>query len=129
MPSTSFSTLSTCFKPDIFSLGKSICVTSPVITAVDPKPIRVQKHFDLLGRGVLGFIQNDKGIVQGTPTHEGQRRHFDDVFFQKLFNPLKPEHIVKGIVQRPQVWIDFLRHIARQKTQLFAQPLPPVAPE
>ena len=37
-----------------------------------------QKHLHLRGRRVLGFIQNDESIVEGPPTHIGQRGDLDN---------------------------------------------------
>ncbi|MNH42342.1 hypothetical protein D3C79_1040270 [compost metagenome] len=45
MPGTSFSTSMTCARPDLVPRGRSTWVMSPVITAVEPKPIRVRNIF------------------------------------------------------------------------------------
>jgi len=80
-----------------------------------------QEHFDLLDRGILRFVQNNERIIQRPSAHESQRRNLDNAFIYHFFNPLKTEHVVQGIVQRPQIRIDFLRHIAGQKAQFFAR--------
>ena len=35
----------TCLRPDILPAGRSVCVTSPVTTAREPKPMRVRNIF------------------------------------------------------------------------------------
>ncbi len=35
----------TCARPDCVPRGRSTCVTSPVITALEPKPMRVRNIF------------------------------------------------------------------------------------
>ena len=45
MPSTSLSTRTACLRPLILSAGRSICVTSPVMTIFELKPMRVKNIF------------------------------------------------------------------------------------
>jgi len=52
-----------------------------------------QEHLHLLGRCVLGFIQNHKSIVERTPAHEGKRRNLNDLFFNQPLRLFKPEEI------------------------------------
>ena len=68
----------------------------------------------------MRFVQNDKGIGQGAPAHEGQRRHFDVARFHPLDHLIAGHHVVQGVVQRAQIGIDLFFHVARQKAQLFA---------
>ena len=37
-----------------------------------------KKHFHLLGRRVLGLVEDDKGIFQGAAPHVGQGHHLDE---------------------------------------------------
>ena len=79
-----------------------------------------EKHLHLFPRGVLGFIENDERVVQGPAAHESEGRHLDDIAFDVLVDGLEPEHLVQGVVQRPQVGVDFLAEIAGQEPQFFA---------
>ncbi|MOA56096.1 hypothetical protein D3C78_1800170 [compost metagenome] len=45
IPGTSRSTSTTWARPDLVPRGRSTWVTSPVITAVEPKPMRVRNIF------------------------------------------------------------------------------------
>jgi hypothetical protein len=66
-PSTSFSTRMASFSPLSLSGGRSICVTSPVIT-ISSRSRAGQKHLHLLPRGVLRLVQEMK-VVQGPAAH------------------------------------------------------------
>ena len=59
-------------------------------------------------------------MIERAAAHEGQRRHFDDTAFEQLGNFLKSHQIIKRVIQRPQIGIDLLRHVARQKAKAFA---------
>ena len=58
--------------------GRSIWVTSPVMTIFEPKPKTGEEHLHLLGRGVLRLVQDDEAVVERASAHEGQRRDLDD---------------------------------------------------
>ena len=79
-----------------------------------------EKHLHLLGRGVLRFIENHISAVERAPAHIGQGRDFDQAFFQKLGHAVEAHQIVKRIVKRAQIGVDFLRQVAGQKAELFA---------
>ena len=38
-----------------------------------------QEHLHLLGRGVLGLVQDDEGVIQRAPAHIGERCDLDDL--------------------------------------------------
>ena len=80
-----------------------------------------QKHLHLLGRGVLGLIQNDESVVQRAPAHESQRCDFDGLALEGLLNLLKAHQVVQGVVKRSQVGVNFLVQIARQKAKPLAR--------
>ena len=49
-----------------------------------------QQHFHLHRRRVLGFIQDNGGVRQGPPAHEGERCDLD---FSRLQSPLDDARI------------------------------------
>ena len=53
-------------------------------------------------------------------THESQWRDFNLKFFQHFFDFVVPQHFIQGIVQRPQIRIDFVVQVSGQKTQALA---------
>ena len=67
-----------------------------------------EDHFHLLGRGVLGLVQDDEAVVQGAAAHERQRRDLDGVALQQLLHFSRLQHVVERVVQRPEVGIDLL---------------------
>ena len=59
-------------------------------------------------------------MVQRAATHESQRRNLDLLALKGLLHALIAHQLVQRVVQRPQVRIDLLRHVARQETQALA---------
>ena len=79
-----------------------------------------EEHFHLFAGGVLGFVQNDEGIVERAAAHEGQRRNFDDAFFEKTFEFVGFEEVVERVVKRAHVGINFFLQRAGKKSEAFA---------
>ncbi len=72
-----------------------------------------EKHHHLFGGSVLGFIQDNEGVVQGAAAHEGQGSDFNDAFLHELGGFIKIHHIIEGVIKGPQVGINFFIEIAR----------------
>jgi hypothetical protein len=79
-----------------------------------------QEHLHLLGGRVLRLVEDDERVVQRAAAHEGDRRDLDDSALEELGGLLVPQDVVERVVERPQVRIDLLDHVARKE----AQPLP-----
>ena len=120
MPSTPASTPCTCFRPDSWCFGRSTCEVSPVTTADEPKPDARQEHLHLLDGGVLRLVHDDERVVQRAAAHVGERRDLDDVPLDELAHALDAEELVQRIVDRTQVGVDLLHHVARQEAQALA---------
>ena len=43
-----------------------------------------EKHFHLIDGGILGFVENDKSIVQGAAPHKCEWRDFKRVHFHQM---------------------------------------------
>ncbi len=123
--STSASTSMAWRRPDLVLRGRSICVMSPVITAFGVKADAGQEHLHLFDGGVLALIKNDKGVVQRTSAHIGQRGDFDDVTLNQLLHFLKAEHLKQRVIQRAQIRVDLLAQIAGQEARAFRRPRRP----
>ena len=67
--------------------GRSIWVTSPVITALESKPEAGEEHLHLLAGGVLRLVEDDEGVVQRAAAHEGERRDLDRAPLDQLRPP------------------------------------------
>ena len=120
MPSIWRRTPTACIKPDGLPSGRSLCVASPVTTALESNPRRVRKHFHLRYRRILRFVQNHKGAVQRPPAHKRQRRNFNDAPLNILRDDVDGKHIVKGVVKRAQIRVDLCLDVAGQKAQFLA---------
>ena len=79
-----------------------------------------QKHFHLLFGGILGFIQNNKAVVQGSAPHIGKGCHLNGAPLLVLLKSLRPQHIIQGIIQGTQVGV----YLVLQITGKESQPLP-----
>ena len=79
-----------------------------------------QEHLHLLGRGVLGLVEDDERVVEGAATHVRQRRDLDDAGFHQLRNGLGVHHVVQRVVQRAQIRVDLVVQGAGQESQPLA---------
>ena len=78
-----------------------------------------QEHLHLFGGGVLGFIQDDKGIVQRAAAHIGQRGHLNGLLFYQLLEGFRPQQVKQAVIQRAQIGVHLILQIAGQKAQLL----------
>src|SRR5262249_57893991 len=76
-----------------------------------------EEHLHLLGRGVLRLIEYHERMVERAPAHERQWSDLDGAAIEELHDLVEAHQIVKRIVERPQVRIDFRRHVAGEKTE------------
>ena len=67
--------------------------------------------------GVLGFIQNHKGVVQRPAPHKSQGGHFDHPFFQKPRSGLIVHHVVQSIVEGAEVRVHLFQKISGKESQ------------
>ena len=70
--------------------------------------------------GVLALIQNDDGLVERAAAHISQGHDFDDVVFHVAFDLLRFQHVIEGVEERPQVWVDLGDDVAGQETEPLA---------
>ncbi len=79
-----------------------------------------QEHEHLFHGTVLGFIEDDEGVVQGAAAHVGEGGDFDSSSCAVLFYLLGGHHIVQGVVEWPEVGCDFFVEVTGQESQGFA---------
>ncbi len=79
-----------------------------------------EEHLHLQRRGILGFIEDHEGLGQGAPAHEGERCNLDLARRQPTLHLFRGQHVIQGIIERPQIGIDLLAHVARQKAEPLA---------
>ena len=78
-----------------------------------------QEHLHLLRRGVLSLVENDKGVVQSPAAHKGQGGDLNGSGRDHLLHLGQVEHVVQGVVERTQIGVDLLDHVAGQESELF----------
>ena len=79
-----------------------------------------EKHHHLLGRGVLGFVENDERVRQRAAAHVGERGDFDDALFGEPADIVGIEHVVQRVVERTKIRKDFFAKIAGEEAEGFA---------
>ena len=76
-----------------------------------------QEHAHLLRGRVLRLVEDDEGVVERPAPHEGDRGDLDDAALEQLGRLLVAEDVVEGVVERPQVRVDLLDHVAGKEPQ------------
>ena len=79
-----------------------------------------QKHLHLHDGGILRFIENDKGIVQGPPPHIGQRRYLDNLALHHPSCLVLPQDLVKSIIDRTEIRVYFFFEISWKETKALS---------
>src|SRR6185369_7058271 len=79
-----------------------------------------QEHLHLFDRRVLRFVEDYERIVERAAAHIGERGDFDDIALDQAHDLVDAEHLVKRIVERAQIRIDFLGQVAGKKAELLA---------
>ena len=79
-----------------------------------------EEHLHLLGRRVLGLVEDHERVVQRASAHERERSDLDHAALDVLGDLLRIEHVVQRVEQRAQVGIDLGHQVARQEAQALA---------
>ena len=72
-------------------------------------------------RRVLRFVEDDDGIVECAAAHKGKRGDLYDVRVEVFLEFAGRYHLFECVVERLQVRVDLLFHVAGQETELFAR--------
>ena len=65
----------------------------------------------------MGFIQNDKTVIQRSAAHIGKGRHLNGAALLVLLEGFRTQHIIQRIVKRAKVGGNLILQISRQKAQ------------
>src|SRR5579875_2564359 len=84
------------------------------------EPDPSEEHLHLLRRGVLGLVEDDEAVVERTPPHIGERGHLHRARLEQPAGALGAEHVVQGVVERPQVRVDLGHEVAGQEAEALA---------
>src|SRR5690606_37404083 len=80
-----------------------------------------QEHLHLLACGVLRFVEDDESVAQGAAAHEGDGGDLDLAAGDAAIHLLGRHAVVERIVERPEIGIDLLLHVAGQEAEPFAR--------
>ena len=120
MPSTPCRMRMASTSPDFWPGGRSICDR----VAGDDHPRAFaeagQKHLHLHRGGVLRLVEQNQGVRQRAPAHEGERRDLDHARLQAPVHVPRLHEIVERIVDRAKIGIDLLAHVAGQEAEALA---------
>ena len=76
-----------------------------------------EEHLHLLGRGVLGLVEDDERVVERAAPHERERRDLDRAPLHQPGHGLGVEHVVQGVVQRTEVRVDLGEDVAGEEAE------------
>src|SRR6476659_8299715 len=107
MPSTLPTTFITSTRPDWRAAGRSICVTSPVMTAFDPNPRRVRNIFICSEVVFCASWRITNASLRVRPR-------------MNAIGAPHLHHVVERVVARAQVGVHLLLQIAGQEAELLA---------
>src|SRR3954447_21605719 len=85
----------------------------------EPEPR--EEHLHLLGRGVLGLVEDDEAVVQRPAAHERERRDLDRPPLEVLGDLLGVEHVLQRVEQRAQIGVDLRHQVAGQEAEPLAR--------
>ena len=80
-----------------------------------------KEHLELSGGCVLSLVEDDKGVVESASAHKGKRSDFDGAVVPVRQKFLLRYHIAERVVERLEVGVEFLAHIARKESEVFAR--------
>ena len=80
-----------------------------------------EEHLHLLARGVLRLVEDDEGIGERAAAHEGDGRDLDLAAGDAAFHLFGRHAVVERVVERAQVRVDLVLHVAGQEAQLLAR--------
>ena len=87
------------------------------MTTLDAEADAGEEHLHLLGRGVLGLVEDDEAGVERAAAHERERRHLHRLALEEALRALGFEHVVERVVERSEVRVDLGHEIARQEAE------------
>src|SRR5215831_12441656 len=80
-----------------------------------------QEHLHLLRARVLRLVEDDERVVQRPAPHVRERRNLDGPTFHVRVQPLRVEHVVERVEERPQIRVDLGEQVAREEAEPLAR--------
>ena len=79
-----------------------------------------EEHLHLHRGGVLRLVEDDHRIGQRAAAHEGERRDLDLAGLQRALDDAGIHQVAQRVVDRAQIGIDLLAHVAGQEAEPLA---------
>lgn len=79
-----------------------------------------EEHEHLRGGGVLGFIEDDDGFIEGAATHVSEGCDFDDVAGHVAADLLEGHHVGECVEEWAEVGVYFFFDAAGEEAEFFA---------
>ena len=108
-------------RPDLPGSGRSTCLGSPQITIRLRMPKRVRNIFICAGVVFCASSRMMKASDKRAAAHEGDRRDLDLARGDPPLDLLGRQHVVERVVERAQIGIDLLLHVAGQEAEPLAR--------
>lgn len=80
-----------------------------------------EEHEHLFGGGILGFVKDDKGLIEGSSAHVGEGCDFDDALGNAAVNVGGVHHVIEGVVEGAKIREDLLVGIPGEVPEAFAR--------
>ena len=103
--------------PTVRPPGRSICVTSPVTTILEPKPRRVRNIFICSGVVFCASSRMMNESLSVRPRMKASGATSISPFSMSAAELLAVDHVVERVEQRPEVRVDLLRDGAGQEAE------------
>ena len=120
MPSTSASSRIASARPEVWPGGRSTWLGSPVTIMRLFSPSRVRNIFICIEVVFCASSRMTTALRQRAAAHEGERRDLDLAGLQRALDDARVHQVVERVVDRAQIGIDLLAHVAGQEAEPLA---------
>ena len=79
-----------------------------------------QEHLQLAHVGVLGFVEDDAGPVQGAAPHIGEGGNLNRAVSDEFLEPAGRDHVLQGVVQGLEIRVQLVLEVSGQEAQALA---------
>ena len=107
--------------PDFWPGGRSVCEGSPVTIMREPSPRRVKNIFICIDVAFCASSSSTQALLKVRPRMNARGSHLDHAGLHAAFEHAGIHEISERIIDRPQIRIDLVAHIARQEAKPLAR--------
>ena len=120
MPSMPSRSRTASASPEVWPGGKSTCLGSPVTTMRLFSPSRVSSIFICIAVVFCASSRITAAFDKRAAAHESERRDFDLAALQRALDDARVHQVIERVVDRAQIRIDLLAHVAGQEAEPLA---------